>query len=248
MSLAATFDCRAALLASLEKLFAPHSNVPYPSQIYIYGNENTGKLTMIKHALKTHHHSVIALDCREIYSLNMFYQIFLTSFRSTTNISIPTVKNFNDFIRILRQISIEESDGKKKKFKSHHFVLIHHIELLLNFDTSGHLLYLLFKLNELTLGHFNSTLILIGHQPFHQLPQMNQIEAELGVLNPISIFVPAYTRAEIVTILQQTLTRKQKIRETRSISSFFFIECFSSSSRTTRFLTERSFRSNSDHH
>lgn len=77
-----------------------------------------------------------------------------------------------------------------------------------NADTSGHLLYLLFKLNELTLGYFNHSLIFIGHQPFYQLPQINQIEAELGVLTPITIFVPAYTRTEIGSILQVILTRK----------------------------------------
>ena len=87
-----------------------------------------------------------------------------------------------------------------------------------NYDTTGHLLYLLFKLNELTLGYFHHTLILIGHQPFYQLPQMNQIEAELGVLTPITIFVPAYTRTEIITILQNILTRMNK-----SISFFFLI-------------------------
>lgn len=77
-----------------------------------------------------------------------------------------------------------------------------------NYDTTAHLLYLLFKLNELTLGYFQHTLILIGHQPFYQLPQMNQTEAELGVLTPTTIFVPAYTRTEIVAILQNILTRK----------------------------------------
>lgn len=77
-----------------------------------------------------------------------------------------------------------------------------------NADTSGHLLYLLFKLNELTLGYFSHTLICIGHRPFYQLAQINQIEAELGVLTPITIFVPAYTRTEIANILQMILTRK----------------------------------------
>jgi hypothetical protein len=76
-----------------------------------------------------------------------------------------------------------------------------------NYDSTGHVLYLLFKLNELTLGYFHHSLILIGHQPFYQLPQMNQIEAELGVLTPLTIFIPAYTRTEIVTILQSILTR-----------------------------------------
>ncbi len=76
-----------------------------------------------------------------------------------------------------------------------------------NYDSTGHLLYLLFKLNELTLGYFHHSLILIGHQPFYQLPQMNQIEAELGVLTPLTIFIPAYTRTEIVTILQNILIR-----------------------------------------
>jgi hypothetical protein len=77
-----------------------------------------------------------------------------------------------------------------------------------NYDTTGHLLYLLFKLNELTLGYFHHSFIFIGHQPFYQLPQMNQIEAELGVLTPISIFVPAYTRTEIINILQNILKQE----------------------------------------
>ncbi len=46
---------------------------------------------------------------------------------------------------------------------------------------------------------------------------MNQIEAELGVLTPITIFVPAYTRTEIVTILQNILTRMES-------SEFAFVE------------------------
>ncbi len=66
-------------------------------------------------------------------------------------------------------------------------------------------------MNELTLGYFHHSLILIGHQPFYQLPQINQIEAELGVLTPITIFVPAYTRTEIITILQNILARMKEI-------------------------------------
>ena len=77
-----------------------------------------------------------------------------------------------------------------------------------NYDTSGHLLYLLFKLNELTLGHFQHSLILIGHQAFFNLPSMSQIEAELGVLTPTTLFIPAYTRSEVVSILQQILLRR----------------------------------------
>ena len=118
------------------------------------------------------------------------------------------MKSFNDFVRVLRDCSIAEATGKKKKSKTHYFVVLHHIELLLNYDTSGHLLYLLFKLNELTLGHFQHSLILIGHQAFFNLPQMSRIEAELGVLTPTTLFVPAYTRPEVVSILQQVLLRK----------------------------------------
>ena len=63
-------------------------------------------------------------------------------------------------------------------------------------------------------------MILIGHQPFYQLPKMNQIEIELGVLTPIIIFIPAYTRAEIVTILQNILIGL------KSILFFFFFFFF----------------------
>ena len=90
-------------------------------------------------------------------------------------------------------------------------------ENIQNTDSSGHLLYLLFKLNELTLGYFAHSLVFIGHQPFYQLPPINQIEAELGVLTPITIFVPAYTRTEIGSILQMILTRKCETR------GFFFL-------------------------
>jgi Cdc6-like AAA superfamily ATPase len=211
MSLPESYTCRLPTYSLLEKLFASNATIPYPSHVYIYGNNNTGKSTLVKHALDTHNHSILWFDCREIYSLNMFYQTFLSSLAMT---SIPSMKNFNDFVRVLRDHLIEEINTKKKKSKSYYFVVFHHIELLLNYDSTGHILYLLFKLNELTLGYFNHSLILIGHQPFYQLPQMNRIEAELGVLTPINIFVPAYTRTEISTILQNSLIRmkKNKIR------------------------------------
>lgn len=204
MSLPESYACRSPIYSSLERLFAPNVSIPYPSHVYIYGNHNTGKSTLIKQALNTHQHSILWFDCREIYSMNMFYQTFLSSFTPTP----PSVKSFNDFVRVLRDCSITESAGKKKKSKVHYFVVLHHIELLLNYDTSGHLLYLLFKLNELTLGHFQHSLILIGHQAFFNLSTMSQIEAELGVLTPTTLFVPAYTRPEVVSILQQTLLRR----------------------------------------
>jgi Cdc6-like AAA superfamily ATPase len=204
MSLSDTYFCRLPILSTLEKLFAPNPSIPYPSHVYIHGNHNTGKSTIVKHALNLHNQSILWFDCREIYSLNMFYHTFLSSL--TTN-SIPSIKSFNDFVRVLRDYSIEDLNNKKKKSKSYYFIVLHHIELLLNYDTTGHLLYLLFKLNELTLGYFQHSFIFIGHQPFYQLPHMNQIETELGVLTPITLFVPAYTRTEIVTILQNILTR-----------------------------------------
>ena len=204
MSLPDSHSCRLPIYSSLQQLFAPNLIVPYPSHVYIYGNNNTGKSTIVKHALSIHNHSILWFDCREIYSLNMFYHTFLSSLSMNT---IPSMKNFNDFVRVLRDYSIQEINIKKKKTKPYYFVVLHHIERLLNSDTTGHLLYLLFKLNELTLGYFPHSLILIGHQPFYQLPQMNQIETELGVLTPIMIFLPAYTRTEIVTILQNILTR-----------------------------------------
>ncbi|CAF5032441.1 unnamed protein product, partial [Rotaria sp. Silwood1] len=133
MSLSDSYSCRLSIYSSLEKLFSPNPTIPYPSHVYIHGNNNTGKSTIIKHVLNQYKHTILWFDCR-------------------------------------------------------------------------HLLYLLFKLNELTLGYFHHTLILIGHQPFYQLPHMNQIEVELGVLTPTTIFIPAYTRTEIVTILQNILT------------------------------------------
>ena len=198
MSLPKSYSCRLSLCTSLERLFAPNSILPYPSHVYIYGNHHTGKSTIIKYSLNKYNHFVLWLDCRELYSLNIFYHTFISLLSNNT---IPSMKNFNDFIRILRDLSIRNISNR-----TYYFVVLHHIELLLNYDTNGHLLYLLFKLNELTLGYFHHSLILIGHQPFYQLPKMNQIEAELGPLTPIIIFVPAYTRAEIVTILQNSLT------------------------------------------
>ncbi|CAF0804971.1 unnamed protein product [Adineta ricciae] len=211
MSLPSSYSCRSAILSSIEKLFSPNPHLPYPSHVYIHGNHNTGKSTLVKHALHLHNHAALWFDCREIYSLNMFYQTFISSL---TNTSPPSMKSFHDFIRVLRDCSIREQNNKKKKTKSHYFIVLHHIELLLNYDTNGHLLYLLFKLNELTLGYFHHSLILIGHQPFYQLPHMNKIEAELGVLTPIAIFVPAYTRAEIVTILQNMFAQQQDLLPT----------------------------------
>ncbi|CAF3751892.1 unnamed protein product [Rotaria sordida] len=211
LSLSDSYSCRLSICSSLEKLFSSNPTIPYPSHVYIYGNNNTGKSTIIKYILNKYNHTILWFDCREIYSLNMFYHTFISLL---SNNIIPVMKNFNDFIRILRDLSIQDmnnNNNKKKKTKQYYFVVLHHIELLLNYDTTGHLLYLLFKLNELTLGYFHHTLILIGHQPFYQLPQMNQIEAELGVLTPITIFVPAYTRTEIVTILQNILTQQQDI-------------------------------------
>lgn len=207
MPLPESYACRETLFASLTKLFAPHATIPYPSQLYIYGNHHTGKATLIKQALQDHQHSILWLDCREIYSMNMFYQTFLASLPNPT---YPSVKNFNDFVRSLRDWAVNESATKKKKTKSHYFIVLHHVELLLNYDNTGYLLYLLFKLNELTLGYFHHSLILIGHQPFYQLPQISQIEAELGVLTPISLFVPAYTRAEIAGILQVVFKRRRR--------------------------------------
>jgi len=205
MSLPDTYSCRQSILSTLEKLFAPNPLIPYPSHVYIYGNNNTGKSTLVKHALNKYNHSILWFDCREIYSLNMFYQTFMSFLTPNINSSI---KSFNDFVRVLRDYSIDELNNKKKKSKSYYFIVLHHIELLLNNDSTGHLLYLLFKLNELTLGYFHHSIIFISHQPFYQLQQVNHIECELGVLTPITIFVPAYTRTEIVMILQNILTRK----------------------------------------
>lgn len=216
MTLPDNYSSRLSIYTSLEKLFAPNPTIPYPSYVYIYGNHNTGKSTIVKHALNKHNHSVLWFDCREIYSLNMFYHTFMSLLTTDT---IPSIKNFNDFVRTLRDFSIQDVNNvKKKKTTTHYFVVLHHVELLLNYDTTGHLIYLLFKLNELTLGNFHYSLVLIGHQPFHQISQVKQIEAELGVLLPITIFVPAYTRTEIVAILQNTLIRKNSFYRKRSLT------------------------------
>ena len=207
MSLPESYACREPIFSSLKKLFAPHATIPYPSHVYLYGNHHTGKATLVRCALETHRHVVLWFDCREIYSLNMFYQIFLGALPNGPTPS-GSMKNFNDFLRVLRDWA-----AKKKKTKTHFFLVLHHVELLLSGDTNGHFLYLLFKLKELTFGHFQHSLVLIGHQPFAQLPPIGQIETELGVLTPISIFVPAYTRAEINTILQTIFKRKTKKKQ-----------------------------------
>ncbi|CAF5047537.1 unnamed protein product, partial [Rotaria sp. Silwood1] len=108
MSLSDSYSCRLSIYSSLEKLFSPNPTIPYPSHVYIHGNNNTGKSTIIKHVLNQYKHTILWFDCR----------------------------------------------------------------------------------------YFHHTLILIGHQPFYQLPHMNQIEVELGVLTPTTIFIPAYTRTE----------------------------------------------------
>jgi hypothetical protein len=98
MSLPDSYSCRLTIYSSLEKLFASNSIIPYPSHVYIHGNNNTGKSTIVKEALKKHNHAILWFDCREIYSLNMFYHIFLSSL--SINI-IPTMKNFKIMIQLV---------------------------------------------------------------------------------------------------------------------------------------------------
>jgi Cdc6-like AAA superfamily ATPase len=96
MSLPDSYSCRLTISSSLEKLFAPNPTIPYPSHVYIYGNNNTGKSTIIKYVLNKYNHSILWFDCREIYSLNMFYHIFLSSL--SINI-ISSMKNFKIMIQ-----------------------------------------------------------------------------------------------------------------------------------------------------
>jgi len=213
MILPSSYACRETIFDSLTKLFASHPTIPFPSHVFLYGNSNTGKSTLVRCALETHRHSILWFDAREISSLNMFYQIFLDAL---PNRPTNSVKNFHDFLRILRFYS--SNNKTTKSTRRHFFVVIHHIESLVKFDENGHFLYLLFKLKELTLGHFHHSLILIGHQPFHQLTSVNRIEMELGVLTPIEIFVPSYSRNEIGTILQLIFKDQQEILPTTSVS------------------------------
>jgi len=98
MSLPDSYSCRLTIYSSLEKLFSPNSTIPYPSHVYIYGNNNTGKSTIIKQVLNKHNHSILWFDCREIYSLNMFYHTFLSSLSIN---SIPLIKNFKIMIQLV---------------------------------------------------------------------------------------------------------------------------------------------------
>ncbi|CAF5145564.1 unnamed protein product, partial [Rotaria magnacalcarata] len=126
MSLPDSYSSRLSIYSLLEKLFSPNPTIPYPSHIYVHGNNNTGKSTIVKHTLDKHNHSTLWFDCREIHSLNMFYHTFI-SLLSTD--SIPSMKNFNDFVRVLRDLSIQDVNNvKKKKTKQHYFVVLHHIE------------------------------------------------------------------------------------------------------------------------
>jgi hypothetical protein len=97
MSLPDSYSCRLSIYSSLEKLFAPNPLIPYPSHVYIHGNNNTGKSTIVKHALNIHHNSILWFDCREIYSLAMFYHAFISSLG---NNSIPSMKNFKIMIQL----------------------------------------------------------------------------------------------------------------------------------------------------
>ena len=96
MTLPDSYACRSTLSNSLEKLFASHPSIPYPSHVYIYGNNNTGKSTIVQYVLNKHRHSILWFDCREIYSLTMFYHTFLSSLEVD---SIPLMKNFKIRIR-----------------------------------------------------------------------------------------------------------------------------------------------------
>ena len=91
MSLPDSYACRSTIYSSLEKLFCSHSSIPYPSHVYIHGNHNTGKSTLVKHVLSHQNHSILWFDCREIYSLNMFYHTFMSSL--TMNLT-SSMKNF----------------------------------------------------------------------------------------------------------------------------------------------------------
>ncbi len=98
MSLPESYTCRLNISNSLEKLFAPNPIIPYPSHVYIHGNHNTGKSTIVKYALNKHNHTILWFDCREIYSLNMFYHTFLSSLAIH---SIPSMKNFKIMIQLV---------------------------------------------------------------------------------------------------------------------------------------------------
>ena len=92
MALSDSYACRAHLSQALDKLFAPNSSIPYPSHVYIHGNSNTGKSTILRSVLnKYHSQSILWFDCREIYSMNMFYQVFLSALAVQ---SVPSMKNF----------------------------------------------------------------------------------------------------------------------------------------------------------
>ena len=99
MSLPNSYSCRLSHYTSLEKLFAPNSIIPYPSHVYIYGNNHTGKSTIVKYSLNKYNHFVLWLDCRELYSLNMFYHTFISLLSNNT---IPLMKNF----KIMTQMDI----------------------------------------------------------------------------------------------------------------------------------------------
>lgn len=98
MSLPDTYSCRVNISTTLEKLFTPNPIIPYPSHLYIHGNNNTGKSTIMKYVLNKYNHTILWFDCREIYSLNMFYQIFLSSLSINPNI---IVKNFKIMIQLV---------------------------------------------------------------------------------------------------------------------------------------------------
>ncbi len=98
MSLPDSYSCRLTLYSSLENLFSPSPIIPYPSHVYIHGNNNTGKSTIVKYALNKHNHSILWFDCREIYSLNMFYHTFLSSLSINP---ITSMKNFKIMIQLV---------------------------------------------------------------------------------------------------------------------------------------------------
>ncbi|CAF0778582.1 unnamed protein product [Didymodactylos carnosus] len=203
-SLPDSFKYRSLQYSTIKHLLSYHDTIPYPKQLYIFGNSNTGKSSIVKHVLESvvTKSNIIYIDCREIFSLNMFFNSFFSSFINDVDDKKKFYpKNLNEFIRKIRDYCF-----KQKKKQQHYFVVLHHIELLLQYDTSSTLLYILFKLEELTLDYFKYTLIMISNKSFNNLITEHTIEADLGSLLPITIFFSAYTRTELNGILQQTIT------------------------------------------
>ncbi|XP_029168231.1 LOW QUALITY PROTEIN: origin recognition complex subunit 5 [Nylanderia fulva] len=180
--------CREKIIARLYSLIGA-ANEPMPESIFVYGHMATGKSLIVRNLLDYLKYNVSYINCMEHLGSKHIYNYILSDLTASVKESSADMPlkcncdNFMDFILALKKISHRDTRPIVLVFDKCHRIR--------HFDVT--FLPAILRLRELSC--INICTIFISEIAW------DNFNTKIGMLKPIKIYVPQYTKDELVRLL-----------------------------------------------